>query len=106
MSSRLYRNISGSGKAGGTGGALIGLRGSLFKMAMTLPPSPPKAREPKRIGGVKLPMTDEQILEARIAYERQGANVDDLAKLYGVSREFMDKVVDYVVRQKLFPPLR
>lgn len=60
---------------------------------------PPKPEKPPR--AVK--MTDADILAAREAHEFDGVRNEVLARRYGVSLDYMHKVLDYVVRGKLVP---
>lgn len=80
------------------------VRGVLFKLAnKTTDEAPPKAK-PRELGGIKLPLTDAQIVEARRRHENEGATMTDLAREFECDLAFMRKVLDYQVRQKLFPP--
>lgn len=58
-------------------------------------PEPAKAR--------KTLMTDEQIIEARTDHEFGGVKAITLRRKYGVSENYMRRVLDYLVRSKLIP---
>lgn len=48
-------------------------------------------------------MTDEQVLECRRCHEYEGGTPKRLAAEYGVSYEYMRKLLDYATRSKLIP---
>jgi AraC-like DNA-binding protein len=69
---------------------------------------------PDRIKGYKLReelprqhyktlMTDDQVLECRARHEFDGWSRQRLASAYGVSVEYMRRLLDYTVRSKLVP---
>lgn len=103
---RIYRNLSGRGNGCAAKSVAPRMGGCLYKMALAMPSSPRREKPEPRPPGKSLPMTDEQILEARVEHERKGADADTLAERYGVAADFMRRVLDYRVRCKLFPPLR
>lgn len=49
-------------------------------------------------------MTDEQVIECRVAHEHNGEKPHVLARRYGTSLEYMKALLDYRTRSKLFPP--
>lgn len=106
MRRRLYANVSGANRGGCSAAVVMPgmMNATLYRAAMIAsPPSPPKRAEP-RIPGKPLPLTDEQIVEARRAHEREGATAIELAEHYDVDIKFMQRVLAYEVRVKLVPP--
>lgn len=53
--------------------------------------------------GSRTLMTDEQVLECRALHEFNDWPPDELAERYGVSEQYMVKLLEYVVRSKLIP---
>jgi hypothetical protein len=77
----------------------------------------PRRRGPAAAPGYRLPraddqpkkfrtlLTDEQVLECRVAFEFNGAASLELAKIYGTSPAYMRDLLSYKVRSKLIPSL-
>ena len=73
--------------------------GLLWKMAQKLPPAE-RVIEQKRQGrpAVKNDLSDQQIAEARRAYEAGEKKCKELAGLYGVPRSRMWQILQYQTR--------
>lgn len=98
-----------SGGAGRVGSALSAehrmprFNSLLARVAAKLPVGEPRTEPlPKRRATL---LTDEQVIEFRIARERDGVSVKELARRFDVSYAYALRLSSYEVRSKLIPKL-
>lgn len=95
------------GAVGGGGGYSreggMGLNGILRRIAGNLPTVPPTPKQKKRPGSPQPLLTDDQVREVRRRSERENESRERLCTEFGLTREYLAKLLDYTVRSKVLP---